>query len=217
MLSAARTIRTPIRTLSPVRPIEPSTSAWTPSSLARPASGSAAPCAIAPEEREMILSEPIWERSAMRPSVMPSPRYELSGLVSSSRKGRTAIEVTGDPLGAPDDVPRPTRNHQPAPASSRAPTSTAAARRHGVIRAATAAGMDLADVVGDGASASRNFWIEGNRSAGALAIARTIAASTSGGTVWRTTRRLGTGSIECRAITAWTEGPVKGGSATSIS
>ena len=44
-----------------------------------------------------------------------------------------------------------------------------------------------------------------------------MAASTVWGTVWRTTRRLGTGSTECRAMTAWEDGPVKGGWPISIS
>ena len=71
-------------------------------------------------------------------------------------------------------------------------------------------------IAGD-SSASRNCWIEAKRSAGSFAMARMIAPSTAGGTVWRTIRRLGTGSSECRAMTAWDDGPVKGGWPISIS
>ena len=66
-------------------------------------------------------------------------------------------------------------------------------------------------------SAARKCWIEGKRSAGTFAIARLTAVSTACGTVCRTTRRLGTGSMEWRAITAWGDGPLKGGSPTNIS
>ena len=61
------------------------------------------------------------------------------------------------------------------------------------------------------ANASRNCRIEPKRSAGTFAIAFMMAPSTACGTVWRTTRRLGTGSSECRAMIAWDDGPVKGG------
>jgi hypothetical protein len=63
----------------------------------------------------------------------------------------------------------------------------------------------------DDSSASRKRCIEAKRSAGTFAIAFMIAPSTACGTVWRTTRRLGTGSSECRAMIAWDDGPVKGG------
>ena len=49
---------------------------------------------------------------------------------------------------------------------------------------------------------SRNCWIDGKRSAATFAMACLTAVSTDGGTVCRTTRRLGTGSMEWRAMTA---------------
>ena len=72
-------------------------------------------------------------------------------------------------------------------------------------------------MISGNSSASKNSSIEAKRSAGSFAIARMTAPSTSSGTVWRTTRKLGTASSECRAMTAWGDGPVKGGSPTSIS
>ena len=72
MLSGAWRNRTLTRTLSPALRIEPFTTASTPSSLASSASDRAVPWATAPEEREMTFNEPIWARSAMSPSVIPS-------------------------------------------------------------------------------------------------------------------------------------------------
>jgi hypothetical protein len=76
--------RTLTHTVSPARRIEPFTTASTPSLPASSASDRAVPWATAPEEREMTLSEPIWARSAMSPSVIPVPRYELSGPLAIS-------------------------------------------------------------------------------------------------------------------------------------
>ena len=56
----------------------------------------------------MTFSEPTSARSAMSPSVIPSPRYVVSGLPAKSRKGSTAIAVT--PLGTGWD-PRLTITH----------------------------------------------------------------------------------------------------------
>jgi hypothetical protein len=56
-----------------------------------------------------------------------------------------------------------------------------------------------------------------NRSAGTLAAALTIAASSPGETVPRTMRRDGTGSIACRAMIACAFAPVNGGWPASIS
>ena len=127
------------------------------------------------------------------------------------------------PLAAsrPGDCTRSPISHHAATASSPVPATTAGTRRRraGRLPALVAADGTVAPAgSAEGvASASRNCWIEGKRSTGTLAIARRIAASTGGGTAWRTTRTPGTGSSEWRAITAWADGPVKGGWPTSIS
>ena len=56
-----------------------------------------------------------------------------------------------------------------------------------------------------------------NRSAGVFSSACMTASSTSSGTDDRTTCRLGTTSIECRAMIAMELGPVKGGCPIRIS
>ena len=56
-----------------------------------------------------------------------------------------------------------------------------------------------------------------HRSAGTFASARISAPSAPEGTVLRTVRRLGTGSIECRAMIAAALVPVNGGVPASIS
>jgi hypothetical protein len=66
-------------------------------------------------------------------------------------------------------------------------------------------------------SAAANSCAEWNRSAGTLQSALLIASSTASGTVLRTIWRLGTLSSECRASSAITVGPVKGGCPASIS
>ena len=161
----------------------------------------------------MTFNDPIWARSAMSPSVIPSARYELSGLLARSRNGSTATVRTRGPARAGRAV-RPATNHHAAAATSTPAPSAATARRltRGPGRPGCRVGAagGAAAVPGD-SSASRKRWIEAKRSAGSFAMACMIAPSTAGGTVWRTTRRLGTASSECRAMTAWGEGPVKGG------
>ena len=71
--------------------------------------------------------------------------------------------------------------------------------------------QDILDCVVRTSRAFRNCWIEANRSAGSFAMARRIAVSIALGTVCLTTRRLGTGSARCRAMTACVVGPVNGG------
>ena len=67
------------------------------------------------------------------------------------------------------------------------------------------------------ASAATKSAAVANRSAGAFASALTTTCSSQSGTVSRTARRRGTGSIACRARIAWADQPVKGGSPASIS
>src|SRR5206468_3458151 len=70
---------------------------------------------------------------------------------------------------------------------------------------------------GDTASAAANSAAPPNRSAGTFASALATAASMPSGTVSRTVRiRVGR-SVSSFAITAWTVGPVCGGSPASIS
>ena len=63
-------------------------------------------------------------------------------------------------------------------------------------------------------ASSRTVW---NRSAGAGASAFRMAWSSPAGTLPRTTRRLGGGSVNRLAMIAWAVGPVNGGSPASIS
>jgi hypothetical protein len=108
---------------------------------------------------------------------------------------------------------RPAISHTAAPRSTSRPAPSAiigcrltrgpVGRRTGTVA--------TPDAISGDANASTNRWIEGKRSMGSLAIARMMAASSGNGTVCRTTRRLGTASSECRAMTAWAEGPVNGG------
>ncbi len=65
-------------------------------------------------------------------------------------------------------------------------------------------------------SAATNSAAVWKRSAGTLAIARTIASSTASGTVLRTIFRLGTLSSECLASSAMAVGPENGGWPASI-
>ena len=61
---------------------------------------------------------------------------------------------------------------------------------------------------------SRTVW---NRSAGTGASAFRMAWSSPAGTLPRTTRRLGGGSLNRLTMIAWAVGPVNGGSPASIS
>jgi hypothetical protein len=76
VLSRACSSRTFTRTLSPAFRIDPFTTASTPRSFAVWASDRVAPiaCAAPPDELEITFNEPISARSAMSPSVIPSPR-----------------------------------------------------------------------------------------------------------------------------------------------
>ena len=56
-----------------------------------------------------------------------------------------------------------------------------------------------------------------NRSAGTGASARRIAWSTASGTLGRTARTLGGGSVSRFTMIAWAVAPVNGGSPASIS
>ena len=66
-------------------------------------------------------------------------------------------------------------------------------------------------------NASLNSSTVANRSAGVFSSACTITASTSSGTLDRTTRMDGTACIVCRAMMAMAFGPVNGTCPTSIS
>jgi hypothetical protein len=164
----------------------------------------------------MTLSEPIWARSAMSPSVMPSPRYEPS-VLAESWNGRTATAVTAFDAARSARSVRPSTSHQ-APAAS-APTARAATALRLPPRLLPLAGVATGRVAADAgaSSAFTNARMERNRSSGCLAIARRTAASIVTGTLAWTARRAGTGSIECRASTAWGEGPLNGGRPVSIS
>src|SRR4029077_2857031 len=102
--------------------------AWTPSSRPTSASDRPAPWAMDPEDPEMTFNEPIWARSAMRPSVIPSARYELSGMLAGSRNGSTATALTREPGWGPRAV-RPATNHHAAAATS-APAPSAVIAPH---------------------------------------------------------------------------------------
>ena len=160
----------------------------------------------------MTFNEPICARSAMRPSVIPSPRYELSGLLARSWKGSTAIAVTALAPGRAPAAFRPGTSHHAAAATSTPAPSAAISRPATRVLDGLRDCTDTAVTVApsDDSSAARNRSIEAKRSAGTFAIAFMMAPSTAGGTVWRTTRRLGTGSSECRAMMAWDDGPVNG-------
>ena len=134
-----------------------------------------------PEARDTTLSEPICARFPVRPSVIPSPRYVLSGLLERSWNGSTATALTA-PSASPRIV-RPATSHHAVAASTTMPNVIAgreclchAKRLGGVV-----ALMDT--VLSRDSSAFRNSWTEPKRSAGSFAMAWWIAASTAFGTV----------------------------------
>ena len=153
----------------------------------------------------MTFSEPIWARSATSPSVIPSARYVLSGLLARSWKGSTATAVIRLEASEARFSARFAPSHHVAATTARPAPSAAATRRpaRGPERLRKGTGVVARkDAPSGDSSASRNRCIEGKRSTGSFAMACLIAPSTACGTVWRTTRRLGTGSSEWRAITA---------------
>ena len=94
-------------------------------------------------------------------------------------------------------------------------SATAAAT---AARPAASQGRRCGRAAGAGASsASANCVTVANRSAGTFSSARKIACSTDAGTLRRTVRSGGTGSLKWRARIAWGVDPVNGGLPASIS
>ena len=99
-----------------------------------------------------------------------------------------------------------------AAAISRVPT-----RRAAPVAARRAAVRAMVDSAWASDRRSQNSAIVWKRSAGVFSKARITASSTSSGTDWRTTWRLGTTSIAWRAMIAIAFGPVNGGCPMSSS
>ncbi len=95
------------------------------------------------------------------------------------------------------------------------PQATLGARRVGGS-AATVGGLTGA-ASDAGLRARANSAAVGKRSSRSQASARATAASTAGGTAARTRRGGAGGSTNRRAMIAWGEGPVKGGSPANAS
>ena len=103
------------------------------------------------------------------------------------------------------------------------PPATPAISFHGSVRPPSAGVPPMvrrrwdAVIIDGRLSASENSRTVGNRSAGVSASAPEHAVSIVSGIDSRTIDGGDTISMECRAMTAWTVGPVKGGAPTSIS
>ena len=148
-------------------------------------------------------------RRTSNSSVMPLAKYSCSRPAERLAKGSTASEPTPD---ARDFRRRP--SHHAAPSAIATPMLTTATRRF-----VTRLDGEVAAVPGPlpGFNARANCAAVANRSAGALASALTIAASTSGGTVGRTMLTRVGASRNFRAKIASAVAPVYGGSPTNIS
>ena len=68
--------------------------ASTPNSCPTSASDRPAPWATDPDEPEMTFNEPIWARSAMRPSVIPISEVRAVRTAPRDPEGSTATAVT---------------------------------------------------------------------------------------------------------------------------
>ena len=158
--------------------------------------------------REITRRAPTWAKLVTSWSVNPSARYTCAVSPVRLVKGRTARDVRACPP-APALFPRQLR----APISSTSPRTT------------TVAALNSESLLGRQVLPECNPWLraEANaaalayRSAGTLFSTREIASSTPAGTVARTVRRRGTGSMACRARIACAVEPVNGGCPASIS
>ena len=83
------------RTLPLTRSAEPSTTASTLSSFAISARGLSVPLYLIEEEREITFNAPIFARSVIRASVIPSAKYSCSGSPERFRRGSTAMDSMG--------------------------------------------------------------------------------------------------------------------------
>jgi len=81
-----------IRTRAPTRRTEPSITPCTPSSRPISRSGFLASLYCITEVRDITFSDPIFDRSVISSSVMPSAKYSCSGSPERFASGNTASE-----------------------------------------------------------------------------------------------------------------------------
>src|SRR5689334_11611437 len=128
------------------------------------------------------------------------------------------MALTTRELAGAERIARRAPNHHAVAASTTTPNAiNSDGRAHRAYRRCGGRWAAGAPAPSGTSRALRNCWIEAKRSAGSFAMARTIAVSNALGTVCLTTRRLGTGSARCLAMTACVVGPVNGGSPINIS
>lgn len=82
----------------------------------------------------------------MSPSVIPSPRNELSGLLERSWKGRTATAAILPAVERTVGCLRPITTHHPAATNPQAPSATNARRLMGKTKRRLGTGALSADV-----------------------------------------------------------------------
>ncbi|MBA7705721.1 hypothetical protein ES703_114557 [subsurface metagenome] len=135
-----------IRTCSPTRSTEPSTTASTFNSRAISGSGFLTPLYCMIDVRDLTCSAPIFPRSAISASVIPSAKYSCSGSPDRFSSGSTASDTIRPGLAPPSSCSR----HRPifSPTTTSAPTTSpiAIAHRHRVRTGA--AGLAAVAVAG---------------------------------------------------------------------
>ena len=170
-----------IRTVSPARTTDPSMIASTRSSRAIVGTGFRAVLYCMTDVREITRSPPIFARSAISCSVIPSAKYSCSGSPDRFSNGSTAMDRIWPEGVAVDQRSDPPAHHPRGKSAMIAAMRIAATHFH----AAPRTGVGAAGVLDTRRPASARATTSPavcHRSSGSLARQRRTISSTAGGT-----------------------------------